>query len=140
MEVYEKINLLIKEQGITKKEFSNKLRAIEPKLKTTGEPPSEKTVYGYLSGYTSISIELIPYIAEALRVTEQELFLTTYEKRIDFYKTMVATATKDEIDMIKQRLKIKDNFENIIEPNQDIENLINPLISKLEELKVYMNR
>jgi len=74
MELYEKINIIIKEKGITKRTFSTMLRNLEPKLKSTGEVPTEKTIYKYLSGDINIPIELIPYIADALDVIEQELF------------------------------------------------------------------
>ena len=50
------------------------LRELEPKLKSTGEIPSEQTIYGYINGKGELKIELIPYIAEVLEVDEQELF------------------------------------------------------------------
>ncbi len=74
MEVYEKINHLINEKKITKKEFVTKLLALEPKLKATGDTPSEQTIYRYLNAQRELKIELIPYIAEVLEVDEQELF------------------------------------------------------------------
>lgn len=74
MEVYEKINYLINEKNMTKKEFVDKLINLEPKLKLSGEIPSIQTIYRYLSGKRELKIELIPYIADVLEVTEQELF------------------------------------------------------------------
>jgi transcriptional regulator with XRE-family HTH domain len=74
MEVYEKINFLLQEKNILKRDFVRKLLALEPKLKTTGEIPTEQTVYRYLSGDRELKIELIPYIAEVLGIQEQELF------------------------------------------------------------------
>jgi transcriptional regulator with XRE-family HTH domain len=74
VEVYEKINYLITEKKMTKQDFIKKLIAIEPKLKRTGEVPSPSTINGYLYGQREIKIELIPYIAEVLGVSEQELF------------------------------------------------------------------
>lgn len=74
MEVWEKVNYLISEKQITKQEFANKLLQLEPKLKRTGETPSIQTILGYLYGKREIKIELIPYIAETLNVSEQELF------------------------------------------------------------------
>jgi hypothetical protein len=44
MEVYEKINEILREKKITKKDFSIKLRSLEPKLRSTGEVPSEKSI------------------------------------------------------------------------------------------------
>jgi transcriptional regulator with XRE-family HTH domain len=74
MEVWEKINYLIAEKNLSKIEFARKLIKLEPKLKLTGETPSEQTILGYLYGKREIKIELVPYIAEALDVEEQELF------------------------------------------------------------------
>lgn len=74
MEVYEKINYLINEKNMTKKEFVDKLINLEPKLRLSGETPSVQTIYRYLSGKRELKVELIPYIADVLGVTEQELF------------------------------------------------------------------
>ena len=48
MEVYEKINYLINEKNMTKKEFVDKLINLEPKLRLSGETPSVQTIYRYL--------------------------------------------------------------------------------------------
>jgi len=74
MEVIDKINYLLKEKSLQKKEFTKMLQSLEPKLKSTGEIPSEQTIYGYLNGKRELKIELIPYIAEVLEVEEQEFF------------------------------------------------------------------
>lgn len=74
MEVWEKVNYLLDEKKITKQEFAQKLVALEPKLKRTGESPSSQTILGYLYGKRELKVELIPYIAEVLGVTEQDLF------------------------------------------------------------------
>lgn len=72
--IIDKINFLLLEKGITKKEFADRLRKLEPKLFATGESPSEQTIYRYLNGSRELKVELIPYIAEVLGVSEQELF------------------------------------------------------------------
>jgi transcriptional regulator with XRE-family HTH domain len=74
MEVWEKINYIMQEKEINKKDFVKQLLQLEPKLKTTGEIPSEQTIYRYLNGQREIKVELIPYIAEVLGVDEGELF------------------------------------------------------------------
>ena len=74
VEVWEKINYLIKEKKMSKKEFIDTLLALEPKLKATDEIPSFTTINGYLYGRRELKVELIPYIAEVLGVSEQELF------------------------------------------------------------------
>lgn len=74
MNIIEKIIFLLEEKGLSKKEFADKLRKLEPKLKATGEIPSEQTIYRYLNESRELKVELIPYIAEVLEVTEQDLF------------------------------------------------------------------
>jgi len=74
MEIIDKINYLIKEKNLHKKEFASRLQALEPKLKSTGNVPNIQTIYGYLNGKRELKVELIPFIAEVLNVQEQELF------------------------------------------------------------------
>ena len=74
MDIIEKINYLIKEKGMSKKEFAHALQNLEPTLKSTGSVPNIQTIYGYLNGKRELKVELIPYIAEVLGVQEQELF------------------------------------------------------------------
>lgn len=50
MQVIEKINFLLEEKNISKKEFVAKLQSLSPKLYATGEVPSEQTIYRYLNG------------------------------------------------------------------------------------------
>jgi len=84
LEVFEKINYLLKEQKISKKEFAEKFLALKPRLRTTGEAPSKSSIYGYLSGRREIKVELIPFIAEALNIQEQELFHFELEYATDY--------------------------------------------------------
>lgn len=114
MEVWEKINYIIEEKNISKKDFINKLLNLEPKLKSTGETPSASTINGYLYGQREIKIELIPFIAEALNITEQELFTSEIEYTNDYnYKyskeareilELLKFAPKGAIDEIKNYL------------------------------------
>ena len=84
MSIIEKINFLLLEKGISKKEFSDSLRKLEPKLFATGETPSEQTIYRYLNGSRELKVELIPYIAEVLGVSEQELFTFDLEYATEY--------------------------------------------------------
>ena len=74
MEVFEIINHILEEKHMTKREFAQRLIALEPKSNRTGEVISENIVYAYLSGKTAIKSFLIPYIADVLGVPEQLLF------------------------------------------------------------------
>ena len=100
MNVSEKINFLLAEKNMTKREFATKLLSLEPRLDGTGKPPSESTVYGYLNGGREIKIELIPYITEVLNISEQELFSSDIEYSNDFnYKH--SKEAREILDLLK---------------------------------------
>jgi transcriptional regulator with XRE-family HTH domain len=99
MEVIDKINYLLKENNLQKKEFAYKLQLLEPKLKSTGNVPSEQTIYGYLNGKRELKIELIPYIAEVLSVTEQELFSTDLEYATE-YNVRYSKDAREILDLL----------------------------------------
>jgi transcriptional regulator with XRE-family HTH domain len=88
MEVYEKINDIIKKKNMTKREFANILRNLEPRLRSTDQAPLETTIYKYLNGQVSIPIEIISFIAEALDISEQELFDDSLKVKIKFLKSV----------------------------------------------------
>ena len=75
MQIYERINQILKNKGLKKKDFLNRFLSLTPTLKSSGESPSIPSIYNYLSGNREIKAELIPFIAKALEVSEQELFL-----------------------------------------------------------------
>jgi len=123
MEVYERINYLLKKQKITKRAFAKKLRSLEPKLRITGETPSENTIYSYLSGRITIPIELIPYIAEALDITEQELFDASKLQRKRCFKYFLKNATRDELIKSIVDFKLKnDGLAEMVEV-EEVESL-----------------
>ncbi len=84
MEIWKKINYLLEEKNMSKQDFANKLIALEPRLKRTSETPSTQTILGYLYGKRELKVELIPYIAEFLGVSEQELFNFNIEFATDY--------------------------------------------------------
>lgn len=156
MDVYERINILIKEKNLSKRDFAKKLRDLEPRLYSTGEAPSEKTIYKYLDGSIAIKIELISYIAEVLNVTEQELFTSDKKSRKKFFQNIIKTATDEEIEILQNKFDLKCKFtQNINEPKSKykkeskIQNelisllpyapkpLIENFISKLKDLKEF---
>lgn len=100
MNVSDKINYLLVEKGISKREFAQKLLSLNPILDRTGKAPSESTVYGYLNGGREIKIELIPYIAEALNVSEQELFINEIEFTND-YNYKYSKESREILDLLK---------------------------------------
>jgi transcriptional regulator with XRE-family HTH domain len=123
LEVFEKINYLINEKNMSKKEFADKFLSLNPRLRTTGEAPSYSSIYGYLSGRREIKIELIAYIAEALNVKEQELFNfdleystefnIRYSKDVREIIDLIQYAPKNMIEHIKLTLrKFKKSYED----------------------------
>ncbi|WOE70732.1 hypothetical protein RZR97_03960 [Hydrogenimonas thermophila] len=104
MEVFEIINHYLREKKISKKEFAARLQALEPKLKSTGEIPSEKTIYAYLNGRISIKAELIPYIAQVLDIPEQLLFADCKISRKKFLLHILKSITPEEKNLIKSKL------------------------------------
>ena len=104
MEMHERINLLLKEKNLSKKEFAIKLRNLEPKLNNTLEIPSEKSIYAYLNGRVSIRIELIPYIAEVLEIPEQFLFDDSSRARKIFLKHILKDISNEEKELLKSKI------------------------------------
>ncbi|WP_418179180.1 helix-turn-helix domain-containing protein [Aliarcobacter lanthieri] len=112
MEVYERLNQILKNEKLTKREFANRLRSLEPKLRTTGEIPSENTIYSYLSGRITIPIEIIPYIAEVLNIVEQELFdiSINYKK---YAKFLINNINKRDFIYIQNLINSHENDKTI---------------------------
>jgi len=114
MKIIDKINYLIQEKEITKREFATKLLSLEPILESTAKAPSESTIYGYLNGGRELKVELIPYIAEVLEVDEQELFRfdieyaseynIRYSKEVREILDLLQYAPKISIEKIKEQL------------------------------------
>ncbi|WP_418180313.1 helix-turn-helix domain-containing protein [Aliarcobacter lanthieri] len=144
MEVYERLNQILKNKKLTKREFANRLRSLEPKLRTTGEIPSENTIYSYLSGRITIPIEIIPYIAEVLNIVEQELFdiSINYKK---YAKLLINNINKRDFSYIQNLINSYENdktisFYNELEQiNEFIQyapnSFIKKVIKRLEDYK-----
>lgn len=98
IKIYENISLIIKTKGFTKKEFAQNLINLHPNVNRKSETPTLSTIYGYLNGRINIPIDLIPFIAEALGVTEQELFDTSSTSRKKCFKYFLQNATKNELE------------------------------------------
>ncbi len=99
MDIIEKINYLIKEKGLSKKAFAESLQNLQPTLKSTGNPPNIQTIYGYLNGKRELKVELIPYIAEVLGVSEQELFSFDIEYATE-YNIRYSDEIREMIDLL----------------------------------------
>jgi transcriptional regulator with XRE-family HTH domain len=113
MEVYDTVNKILKDKNLTKREFAKVLQNLQPKLKSTGETPLETTIYKYLNGQVSIPIELIPYIAEALDITEQELFENTKYSRKKCIKYVLESSDEKELNYFNTIINSKITNSNI---------------------------
>lgn len=105
MEVYEKINYFLQEKKIVKKDFVKNLLLLEPKLKITGEVPTEQSIYRYLNGRREIRVELLPYIAEVLGVSEQDLFSFEIEYTSE-YNIKYSRQAREIVDLLQYAPKI----------------------------------
>ncbi|WP_300447194.1 helix-turn-helix transcriptional regulator [Helicobacter mastomyrinus] len=82
MKVIDRINELLKEQNLRKKELANRLIDLGVRASKTGETPTISSIYAYLNGNIELKADMIPFIAEALNVSEQELFSNADSLRI----------------------------------------------------------
>ena len=105
MQIHERINSIIKSKGLKKKDFLQKFVSLEPRLKSTGEIPSIPTIYNYLNGTREIKAELVPYMAKALDVSEQELFLDN--DSTEFFKEFIKKQSENDSSNEKNKAILK---------------------------------
>ena len=74
MKVAQRINEILKEKNISKRELAKRLINLDMKASRTGEIPTESSIYAYLNGNIEIKADMLPFIADALGVFEQEFF------------------------------------------------------------------
>jgi len=151
--IHENINRLIKQKGLTKKEFAKKLIDLQPNVNRIGETPSLSAIYAYLNGTSSIKADLIPYIAEVLGVTEQEIFDNSDTARKKCFKYFLENATKEELEYFSKFINsqinnIHINYGKIVMNSNENEltklleyapkPLIDKLTQKLKEIKKFV--
>lgn len=131
MEVFEIINNILADKQITKREFAQKLIALEPKSNRTGEIISENIVYSYLSGHTAIKAYLIPYISDVLGIPEQFLFEENQKVRMRMIRHLLKELSEEERVYLETAL----NRDKNVDMQHDILKLIKyapePLLSKI---------
>lgn len=115
LEVFEKINYILQEKKIAKKDFVKNILSLEPKLKATSEIPTEQTIYRYLNGQREIKIELIPYIADVLGVDEQELFRFDIEYATE-YNLRYSKEAREILDLLQYTPKpMLEQIKNVMQ-------------------------
>ncbi len=132
MEVYEKINEILKKKKLSKKSFSLKIIELEPKLRNTGEVPTINALYSYLSGDVSLRVELIPYIAEVLDIPEQILFDESTNARMKILKYITEDISSQEYNFLIDKLNVK-NVSRIDKYDNETINSINELFQYAPE-------
>lgn len=132
MEVYEKINEILKKKKLSKKSFSLKIIELEPKLRNTGEVPTINALYSYLSGDVSLRVELIPYIAEVLDIPEQILFDESTNARMKILKYITEDINSQEYNFLIDKLNVK-NISRIDKYDNETINSINELFQYAPE-------
>lgn len=140
MDINERINSLIQSKNFTKREFAKRLRDLEPKLKSTGETPTEKTIYKYLDGSNAIKIELIPYIAEALQITEQELFTYDKKSRKKYFENLMRSISEDELEILRERFNLVAYENSLVKEPTNNYNENDELKKEIIELLPYAPR
>ena len=133
MEVYEKINEILRNNNLSKKSFSLKLIELEPKLRNTGEIPTINALYSYLSGDVSLRVELIPYIAEVLDIPEQILFDDSNRSRMKILKYILEDINSQEHNFLIDKLNSKETNTKSENVQKDIINSINDLLKYAPE-------
>lgn len=103
MRVVDRINEILKEKNISKRELAKRLINLDMRASKTGETPTESSIYAYLNGNIEIKADMLPFIADALGVFEQELFLSD-QKQND--KILNRIFSNDELNF---------KYKNIIE-------------------------
>ena len=133
MEIFEVINKILDDKRMSKREFAQKLIALEPKSNRTGETISESIVYSYLTGKTAIKSFLIPYIAEVLDIPEQLLFEDTPKVRRRLIQYLASNLTPEEKDYLQATINSNGNVEiqNII--GELIQYAPEPMLKKIEQ-------
>ncbi|MGP1486079.1 MAG: helix-turn-helix domain-containing protein [Campylobacter sp.] len=74
MRVAQRINEILKEKNLNKRELAKMLIDLGMRASKTGEIPTESSIYAYLNGNIEIKADMLPFIADALGVCEQEFF------------------------------------------------------------------
>ena len=105
MELYENINLILKENKLSKKDFAIKLQEILEK-ENYNKIPSDKSIYTYLSGKVPLKLELLPYIAQVLNTPIEFLFDNSGNSRIEILKYICNDLREDEKVYINHKLNL----------------------------------
>ena len=105
MKVVERINEILKEKNMSKKELANRLINLGMKANKTGEIPTHSSIYANLNGNMNINAELIHFITVALRVCEQEIFMDKKEKNLKILSKIYSFHTEKNYQQLIELLE-----------------------------------
>ncbi|PZT47682.1 transcriptional regulator [Helicobacter valdiviensis] len=138
MKVVDRINEILKEKNISKKELANRLINLGMRANKTGEIPTLSSIYAYLNGNIDIKADMIPFIADALGVFEQELFSDNKKKNLKILSKIYSFQSGANYPQLIELLEylppkslecleeiLNLNKERIIELNQLLKNNLN---------------
>lgn len=103
MKVIDRINEILKEKNISKKELARRLIDLDMKAAKTGEVPSVSSIYAYLNGNIELKADFIPFIAEALGVSSKSCLVPARKthKRLSKSSTKGSSTYTDTIISLK---------------------------------------
>ncbi|CAM2909173.1 helix-turn-helix domain-containing protein [Helicobacter burdigaliensis] len=138
MKVVERINEILKEKNISKKELASRLINLGMKANKTGEIPTLSSIYAYLNGNIDIKADMIPFIADALGVCEQELFSDNKKKNLKILSKIYSFKEDANYPQLIELLEylspksleslekvLKQNKEQVLELNNFLKNNLN---------------
>lgn len=136
MKVIDRINEILKEKNISKKELARRLIDLDMKAAKTGEVPSVSSIYAYLNGNIELKADFIPFIAEALGVFEQELFSPSSQNA----QKIIEKLYKRQLNLHRY-YNILENLEHLTPKTLEIlEKIANENKSKLKEFNEFSRR
>ncbi|EFC33196.1 hypothetical protein C414_000080172 [Campylobacter jejuni subsp. jejuni 414] len=126
MKVVERINEILKAKNISKRELARRLIDLDMRTSKTGETPTESSIYAYLNGNIELKADMLPFIAEALDIDEQDFF----------NKHNIKTAHKEQYKKIIELLdylspKTLITLEELLNQNKKKSEELNELIKKM---------
>jgi len=110
--MYKIINKLLKERGISKKDFANEVIKREPILKRTKEVPTVKTMYSYLDGTREPDKSVIQAMIDVLDITAIELFDNKEKQKQKIVKEALKNPSQETQRFIDLYCSTQKNFNN----------------------------
>ena len=136
MRVAQRINEILKEKNLNKRELAKRLIDLGMRASKTGEIPTESSIYAYLNGNIEIKADMLPFIADALGVCEQEFFTSDSKQSQKILKRIY-----DKEDLSYKYRNIIELLEYLSPKSLEIlEKILMQNKSKIEELNQILGK